>query len=169
MKTMKNILMNCVAVFALVACSNAQKTEFSEEALRQPLTSVNDNTVTFGDILAKHKGKTTVIEVWASWCGDCVKAMPKLRAMQAAHPEADYVFISMDKTVGKWKEGIEKHELKGAHFMAPDGMKGAFGTAIDLDWIPRYIILDKDGKIVTYRAIEKDFEAMDHTLNQLKS
>lgn len=165
---MKKILISCVTVLSLVACTNAQKTTFQEKALEQQLASLGGANVTFADILAKHKGKTVVIEVWASWCGDCVKAMPKVKELQTAHPEVDFIFISMDKTADKWREGIEKHELKGAHFMAPDGMKGAFGTAIDLDWIPRYIILDKAGKIVTYRAIEKDFVSMDQTLNKLK-
>jgi thiol-disulfide isomerase/thioredoxin len=32
--------------------------------------------------LKKYKGKTLVIEVWASWCGDCVKAMPKLKDLR---------------------------------------------------------------------------------------
>jgi len=164
---MKNVFLSCIALFAIVSCSQAQN--FSDKALSEPLSTINDRSTTLADILAKHKGKTIVIEIWASWCGDCVKAMPQLKSLQAAHPEADFVFISMDKTADKWKDGVEKHQLKGAHYMAPDGMKGKFGTAIDLDWIPRYIIVDKDGKIVTYRAIEKDFEAMDKTLNALKS
>ena len=74
----------------------------------------------------------------------------------------------MDKTVDKWKEGIEKHELRGNHYLANDGMKGAFGKALDLDWIPRYIILDKKGKIVLYRAIETDFEKINNTIKNTK-
>jgi thiol-disulfide isomerase/thioredoxin len=31
-------------------------------------------------------------------CGDCVKAMPKIKELQANNPDVDYVFISMDKT-----------------------------------------------------------------------
>jgi hypothetical protein len=47
-------------------------------------------------------------------------------------------------------------------------MKGEFGKSINLDWIPRYIILDKDGKIVTYRAIETDFEQINEQLKNLQ-
>jgi thiol-disulfide isomerase/thioredoxin len=165
---MKNSILAIVAMIAFTSCSNAQKKVFSETALKQELATAGGGQATFADILKKHSGKATVIEVWASWCSDCVKAMPKLKELQAAHPEADYVFISMDKTADKWKEGIEKHALSGDHYMAPDGMKGSFGRSIDLDWIPRYIILDKDGKIVTYRAIETDFKLMDQNLNKLK-
>jgi len=148
--------------------SNAQKTAFSKEALSETLLDLNDKQVAFKTILAQNKGKNTVIEIWASWCGDCVKAMPKIKELQAAHPETAYVFISMDKTADKWKSGIEKHQLKGTHYMANDQMSGVFGKAIDLNWIPRYIIIDKTGKIALYRAIETDFEKINATLEQLE-
>lgn len=164
---MKKILAFICAVIATFSCTNAQS-KFSESALNEQLLSADNQQITFEQILAKHAGKTLVIECWASWCGDCVKAMPKMKTLQADHPEVDYVFISMDKTPEKWKAGIEKHELKGDHYMVNDGMKGQFGTAINLDWIPRYIVVDKKGKIVLYRAIETDFDKINTTLNSLK-
>ena len=165
---MKKIFALLIA-FVAISCTNAQqKTTFSKEALSETLLSTNDSQVAFKDILKKNKGKTLVVEVWASWCGDCVKAMPKIKELQANNPDVAYVFISMDKAADKWKTGIEKHELKGEHFMANDQMKGVFGKAIDLDWIPRYIIIDKTGKIVLYRAIETDFDKINETLKKLK-
>ena len=164
---MKNIALLIIA-FATFSCSQAQKTEFSKKALSETLLASNGEQIKFQDILKNQKGKTTVIEIWASWCGDCVKAMPKLKELQANNPNVSYVFISMDKTADKWKEGIEKHQIEGSHFMANDGMKGNFGKAIDLDWIPRYIIIDKTGKIILYRAIETDFAKIDDTLKKLQ-
>lgn len=156
-----------LVTFAIVSCSNAQKTKFSKEALSETLLATDGGQVAFKDILKKYKGKTLLIEVWASWCSDCVKAMPKLKELQANNPDVAYLFISMDKTSDKWKDGIAKHDIKGDHFMANDQMKGVFGKAIDLDWIPRYIIIDKTGKIVLYRAIETDFEKINATLKDL--
>jgi thiol-disulfide isomerase/thioredoxin len=147
---------------------NAQKSNFSEEALIENLLSHDGAQVAFKDVLKKHLGKAVVIECWASWCGDCVKAMPKVKELQVNHPNVDFIFVSMDKTSDKWKLGIEKHALYGDHYMANDGMKGALGTAINLDWIPRYIVVDKTGKILLYRAIETDFETINSTLNSLK-
>ena len=158
-----------VFLFAVISfsCSQAQKNSFSKEALSEKLLSTDGSQVAFEDILNQYKGKTLVIEVWASWCGDCVKAMPKIKELQAKNPDVAYLFISMDKTVENWKIGIEKHELKGNHFMANDQMKGVFAKAIDLDWIPRYIILDKTGKIVLYRAIETDFDKINSVVKEL--
>ncbi|KIC02940.1 MULTISPECIES: TlpA disulfide reductase family protein [unclassified Flavobacterium] len=164
---MKQIVLSLIA-FVTFSCTNAQKTAFSKEALSEKLLATDNSQVAFKDILKKYKGKTLVIEVWASWCGDCVKAMPQVKELQANNPDVSYLFLSADKTADKWKAGIEKHEIKGDHFMMNDGMKGVFGKAIDLDWIPRYIIVDKKGKIVLYRAIEKDFEKINQTLQSLK-
>jgi thiol-disulfide isomerase/thioredoxin len=164
--------MNKIVVFFIAfvtfSCSQAQKKEFSAVALNEKMLALNDQQVSFKDVLKKHKGKTLVIEVWASWCGDCVKAMPKMKELQSKYTAVDYVFISMDKTVDKWKAGVQKHELVGDHYMANDQMKGVFAKAIDLDWIPRYIVIDKKGKIVQYRAIETDFQLIESSLNTLQ-
>nr|WP_315132014.1 TlpA disulfide reductase family protein [uncultured Flavobacterium sp.] len=164
---MKKIIVLLIA-FATFSCSNAQKTSFSKEALSETLLATDGSQVAFQDILKKYEGKTLVIEIWASWCGDCVKAMPKIKELQANNPEVAYLFISMDKTADKWKTGIEKHELKGDHFMANDQMKGVFAKAMDVNWIPRYIIVDKTGKIALYKAIETDFDIINETLKKLK-
>lgn len=164
---MKNTICSLILAICCISCSDAQKT-LSNEALNATMMAADGTNPTLADVIAKHKGKATVIEVWASWCGDCVKAMPKLKELMINHPEADYVFISMDKTEDKWRAGIAKHDLQGDHYWVADGMKGNFGKAADIDWIPRYIILDKEGNVVTYRAIETDFEKINNTLNTLK-
>jgi thiol-disulfide isomerase/thioredoxin len=164
---MKKIVVLFV-IFAVVSCSNAQKTEFSTQALESSLLTTDATEITFENSLKKHKGKVLLIEIWATWCGDCVKAMPKIHELQAKHPEIDYLFISMDKAEDKWKKGITKYDLKGDHLLAKDQMKGDFAKAIDLNWIPRYIIIDKTGKIAIYRAIETDFELINNTLEELK-
>ena len=171
--TLHNIKMKkLIGLFSIlifnISCTNAQKKEFSTVALSEKLIATDGSELAFRNILRKSRGKTLVIEVWASWCGDCVKNMPKLKELQENNKEVSYLFVSMDKTQEKWLEGIKKHDIKGTHFLAKDGMKGIFGTAIDLDWIPRYIIVDKTGNIVLYRAIETDFEKINETLKSLQ-
>lgn len=165
---MKKLFLLLMAVTSLSSCSQNNKEEFSAESLTEKLTTPNGEQIAFGDILKKHEGKTVVIEVWASWCSDCIKAMPKWKALQEKHPDVSYVMLSADRTLEAWTVGIEKHNLSGDHYFIPDGMKGSFGKAINIDWIPRYIVLDKTGKIAIYRAIETDFEKMDETLTQIK-
>lgn len=165
---MKKILLILSIVMTTISCTNAQEKQFSEEALNGQITNLEGTEIAFRDIIEKHKGKTILIEVWASWCSDCVKAMPKLKEIQKENPDVAYVFISMDKSFEKWNEGIKKHEVEGDHYWVNDekGMKGSFGQSIDLDWIPRYIVVNKEGSVDLYRAIEKDFDKITKALKQ---
>jgi thiol-disulfide isomerase/thioredoxin len=165
---MKKVTLVFVVIMIAFAFSTLQKESFSKKTLAKKLITPENKEISFNEILKKHNGKVTVIEIWASWCGDCVKAMPKVKEMQANNPNVDYVFISMDKAFDKWQSGIDKHELKGDQYWVTDGMKGEFGQSIDLDWIPRYIILDAKGKIQIYRAIETDFDKINETLKKLQ-
>ena len=94
------------------------------------------------------------IDVWASWCKDCRKSLPKVKELQQEFPEMSFVFLSLDKSLDTWKKGIQTYNLQGDHYFMQSGWKGAMGTFLDLDWIPRYLIIDPDGKIVVYKAIK---------------
>lgn len=160
----------CFAILFVLGCKPNKKTvdSFAKEALSQTLLATNGKQVLFDSIIKQNQGKAVLIEIWASWCGDCVAAMPKIKKIQEKYPNLNYVFISMDKTPEDWQNGIEKHQLKGQHFMANDQMDGVFAKTIDLDWIPRYLILDQFGKIIVYNAIETDFDFIEKKLNELK-
>ncbi len=154
-------------LLAFAYSAKKQKDKFSDEALAAILKDTAGNEISFQEIINKTNGKPTVIEFWASWCGDCVKNMPKLKELQANHPNVNFVFLSADKTSEAWLKGIEKHQLSGDHYLMEGGMKGKFGKSVNLDWIPRYIILDKTGKIAIYRAIETDHEQVNNLLKTL--
>ena len=165
---MKKILICFALALATLSCSETQKTEFAPEALSSVLTATDQTETTFQDVIDANKGNVVVVDVWASWCSDCIKGFPKYRELQKQFPEVKYVYVSMDKEYDKWLTGIEKHELKGTHFWVKEGMKGAFGKAINLDWIPRYIVVDKDGTVAHYNAIEADDAKMIAVLKSLQ-
>lgn len=165
---MRKIFLSLLVVFSTLSCMQAQKTSFDKEALDDVMLTTINEDITFEKILEKYKGQTVVIDVWASWCSDCIKGLPKVKALQKDNPDVVFLFISMDKTFENWIVGIEKHEISGQHFMAKDGMKGVFGKSIDLDWIPRYMVVDPKGKIALYKAIEADDAKLVEVLKKLK-
>ncbi len=150
----------------MVGISCQSQNEFSKTALNYKLTTTSGEKKSFGEIIESHKGKKIVIEIWAGWCSDCVKAMPKVKEMQSQYPEAVYVFISADKNQKSWQDAITKHQLNGEHYWINDEkmMKGEFGTALELDWIPRYIVIDEKGGIAIFRAVETDFDKIKRVL-----
>jgi thiol-disulfide isomerase/thioredoxin len=164
---MKKIIASLAVLFSLTSCQ-AQETEFSKESLESKLTTIDNKAIPFEEILKQNHGKTVVIEVWASWCSDCVKSMPEVKELKDRFPDVAFVNLSCDKTFDAWKNGIEKHEVTGENYLIKDGMKGEFGASIKLDWIPRFIVINKEGKIVLFRAIEKDFDKIIESIEASK-
>ena len=149
----KAITLIIITVF-LMSCTQ-KKINFDEVALNEIFKTLENKDILFKDILAKHKGKTIFIDVWASWCHDCLASIPKLKELQKQETDIVYVMLSVDKVFEDWKIGIEKHQLNANHYFIPKGMKKSdFAKSINLDWIPRYIIVGKDGTIKLHRAIE---------------
>ena len=165
---MKKILLSFVVALATISCTQAQKTQFTPEALSSVLINTDKSETTFQQVIDANKGKIVVMDVWASWCKDCIKGMPKFKALQEEFPDVIYVYLSMDKEWKSWIVGAEQHQLKGQHFWAQDGMKGVLGQSIDLDWIPRYMVIDQEGNIALYKAIEADDAKISETIKQLQ-
>jgi thiol-disulfide isomerase/thioredoxin len=166
---MKRLLLLPI-LFMMIACQAQDKTEFGKEALEAKMTSVEGKEIAFKDILAQYKGQVVVIDVWASWCPDCKKGMPKVHDLQKQFPNVKYLFLSYDRVDEKWKQGIESFNTKGGdNYHVGTSMKeGAFSKDIKLDWIPRYMVVDKNGKIALFRAIEADDEKLISTLKSIQ-
>lgn len=135
-----------------------EKTEFSPEALAQKIQDTSGNILTVGDVFKKYEGKVILLDIWATWCPDCITGFPDLKKIQKKYPDVVYVFFSLDR-IGKedtWKNGIEKYELAGEHYWFNTDWKNDFDNYIDLNWIPRYMLIDQTGKIANYYSVHAD-------------
>ena len=162
---MKKLLLVAFFISTILSCQSRVETQFSEDALNDQFVTLSGDSVLFKTILENHQGKTIFIDIWASWCKDCLKGLPSVKALQAEYPEVDFVYLSLDKTQDAWKKGVERLQIKGDHYFMQSGWKGALGTFLDLDWIPRYMIIDKQGQIKVFKAIKTSDKTL---LNNLK-
>ncbi|MBJ6369705.1 TlpA family protein disulfide reductase [Snuella sedimenti] len=147
----------CYAFILLISffnCENSDPTQFSEAALNDVFETLGGDQVAFREILEKYEGRTVLIDVWASWCSDCIKSMPDLKTVQDEYTDVAYVFLSLDRGQEAWKRGIEKYKVKGEHYYMLSGREGAFGEFANLSWIPRYMVVDKKGRIKLFNAIK---------------
>ena len=151
---MNKIISIIIFCLSLSNCeAQPDPTVFSEDALKAVFVNINEEQVTLKTILEAHKGKIIVIDVWASWCKDCILGLPNLKVLQEDYQDVVYLFLSMDKTQKRWKKSIKKYAVVGDHYFMPSGWKGAFSDFIDLDWVPRYMVIDGTGNITLFRAI----------------
>ncbi len=139
-----------------ITIAQAQETSFTKEALNDVFLSENGKEITLSETLKQYQGKTVFIDVWASWCKDCIAGMPKVQKLRKENPDIVFLFLSLDKETDSWKHGIEKYGVIGENYFITSGWKGALCSSIDLDWIPRYMIVNPDGKISLYKAIKTD-------------
>jgi len=153
---MKKINFLLVVLFTVFSCNTEIPTQFSEEALNDTFISLDGNNIVFKDILQTYIGKTIVIDVWASWCKDCIKGLPKVKALQSEFKDVVYVFLSLDRSEKAWKNGVKKYNVNGSHYFMPSGWDGAFGDFVNLNWIPRYMVINKAGNIELFKATKAD-------------
>lgn len=146
----KLIFLFIVCCFA--GCDFEKPTQFSELSLTEEFVSLDNKNVLIGDILESYKGKKVLINIWASWCKDCVDGLPNLRIFQEENPDVVYLFLSLDRSMASWKKGIQRFSLKGEHYFMKSGKKGPFGRFLKLWWVPRYAVLNEKGAISLYKA-----------------
>lgn len=149
---MKKIFLLLIIVF--VSCSEDPK-EFSEEANLEMLIGLDDSKITLREVLYQQKGKKIFIDVWASWCKDCIAGFPKVKKLQKEFPDVVFLFLSVDISNPSWKRAIEKYNLVGEHYNLPKGMnEGDFVDFINLNWISRYMVIDEKGQIQLFKATD---------------
>ncbi len=87
------------------------KTEFSKEALAQKITALDGKKLQISEVLKKHEGRILIIDFWASWCQDCILALPATKEFKEKNPNVDFVYFSLDRSHEQWKRGLEKYEI----------------------------------------------------------
>ena len=100
----------------------------------------------------RHAGKLTLVDFWASWCGPCRSAIPKVKAMAEKYADRlPVVSCSVDEKKEAWLKAEKEEAMPWPQLLLPlsslKGMDGA-GTAYDISTIPRLVVIDADGKVL---------------------
>lgn len=144
------------------------KTKFSKEALQQKLEDEDGKNITIQQILDQHKGKVLVIDFWAGWCRDCLKALPKAEELEKNNPNVNFVFLSLERSKEGFEKSLERFNMKGKeNYWFASGWKNDFNNYVDLNWIPRYMVIDQKSAIAKYYAISPEDPEIQSTIDQL--
>lgn len=96
------------------------------------------------------KGKTVVLDFWASWCPDCRKDAPEVvRLYNDYHKYGiEFLGVSMDTDVEAWKKAIEKFGIKYTQVSELKKFKEtAISKAYGVNWIPSMVVIGPDGQV----------------------
>ena len=107
-------------------------------------TALNKDTFS----LKNFEGKYVVIDVWATWCQPCQVQAPNFDGLAEQYTSQDVAFVALSIDDNKWSWQYEAGErsLRVIQLHAND--KNSFSQVYGIDYIPRYILLGPDGKII---------------------
>ena len=105
------------------------------------------------------RGKYIYIDVWATWCGPCLREIPYLIELENDYKDKNVqiVGISIDeeKAYDKWKTMLTEEESAGIQlYSGGDAWRVDFAQGYNVQSIPRFILIDPEGNIYdadTYR------------------
>ena len=102
------------------------------------------------------KGKNVYIDVWATWCGPCKREIPFLKTLEGDYHDENIEFVSISvdtpKDKQKWLDMVADKELKGIQLISDNGWSTSFVEEYLINGIPRFILLDAEGNIVSANA-----------------
>lgn len=123
------------------------QTKAGDPGMNFELEDVNGKKVKFADL----KGKIVLIDVWATWCAPCKAEIPHLKKIEAEFKGTDLevVSISIDAKADKekWRKMVEKEQLGGVQLFTNGD--DAFAKYYKIEGIPRFMLFDRDGKIIS--------------------
>ena len=94
------------------------------------------------------RGKTIVLNFFASWCLACIKEMPELNEMKTKNPDVLFVAINAGDTKEQIKKLLKKHPFS---FTILEDSTKEVSKKLGVNELPRTMIIDPHGNI-TYSA-----------------
>lgn len=102
------------------------------------------------------KGKYVYIDVWATWCDPCKGEIPFLKEIEKSYHSKNIAFVSISvdelKDYEKWKQIVKEKELSGVQLFSDANWSSQFVKDYRINGIPRFILVDPLGNIVTADA-----------------
>ena len=109
--------------------------------------------------LASFRGNYVLIDFWASWCGPCRAALPKVKKQYELYKDKglEVFSVSIDHDEKAWRKAMQEEDMPWPQVLSPDIDKTL--TAYMFSGIPTLYLLDREGKIVDkYTGYSEELE-----------
>ncbi|MBX3040996.1 MAG: TlpA family protein disulfide reductase [Bdellovibrionaceae bacterium] len=95
------------------------------------------------------KANLILLDFWASWCTPCLASLPFYDQLQKKYQDQGVVFIGLseDDTIEDAQKLLKKVSFS---FPAVWDQKRKIANQLKIEAIPVLVVLDRDGKIISY-------------------
>ena len=144
-----------------------------EEAFKNTPISVMKSSGKGDELLKeigqKHKDRVIVLDFWYTGCGPCRRDFESMKTIKKhlISEDVDFVYLCYSSTENNWKNVIKEFNIQGDHYLLTSEQVSYFSKMFDLNSAPRYILINKEGRIVNSN-FRPPMEANGY-LNALKS
>lgn len=109
---------------------------------------------------ALQKGKWTVLDFWATWCPDCRREIPAVKAMyQKYGTQAKFIGISMDTDKSKLENYTVANDIAWEQYSEFKKWKETkISKDYNVGWIPTMYLIDPDGKVAYSTVVTSRME-----------
>lgn len=115
------------------------------------LLNFNSKKTSLSEVIKSHYNKLIYIDFWASWCVPCRSEMAKSKKMVAKlkNTNIEFIYVSIDRDKDEWiKASKEEGLIAKNNYLALNYPKSNFYKELNIKSIPRYILYNKNGKII---------------------
>lgn len=106
--------------------------------------------------LSSFRGKYVVLDFWGSWCGPCIKGIPKMKAYYSRYADkVSFIGIACNDTDTSWRAAITQYQLNWPQICNGTGA-GDIAARYNIEAYPTKILLDKEGRVIGSFAGENE-------------
>ena len=110
--------------------------------------------------LSDLKGKYVYVDIWATWCGPCKREIPSLKKVEEQFHDENIEFVSIsvddarrsgsdEKAFEAWTKMVNDKQLGGIQLFSDKAWQSDFVKNYQVNGIPRFILIDPEGNIVS--------------------
>jgi thiol-disulfide isomerase/thioredoxin len=105
--------------------------------------------------LSEFRGKAIFLHFWGTWCSPCREELPQVLEFERNHAnDTDIVIIGIAMEYhkfDKWKKFVHDQKMSGVQLYAEGTFQSIPAKTYSLNWVPAYMVLDREGKFVSSR------------------
>ena len=136
-----------------------------ESLLGKPMPALQVSDWINGEVTAEEmKGKVVVIDIWATWCGPCLAAIPHTNELMDKHANDGLVIVGVCSSSNGQDKLADVVAQQGIKYPVAKDPDSKTAMAYNVAFFPTYVVVDRAGKV---RAIGLQPDGVDTVVKKL--